>query len=178
MGNPSRVYPLVAWLSFFGCFVQLVTVSGATISFLLLCSLSFLFFVFSFFSCVVLCSPSLSPLVSACANLISLLQKIVVQLFCLCFTRVLSYGVGSLRCDGCGGGGETSLIQPLNKSNRKIFICSTKRHSTCRGPLPSAALILHWPLSLSLSCANIVALSIIYDLYFAASAPHGPVAKF
>lgn len=75
VGNPWRVYPLVARLSFFGCFVQLATVSGATISFLLLCSLSFLFCF-----AVAVCAS-----VSTCANLISLLRQIVVQLFWIRF---------------------------------------------------------------------------------------------
>jgi len=45
VGNPWRVYPLVAWLSFFGCFVQLATVSGGYdfISFIVLVILFILF---------------------------------------------------------------------------------------------------------------------------------------
>lgn len=73
----------------------------------------------------------------------------------------------------CASAEKTSLIRPSTIDHRpnriESYLYAPQNVRVRFSPsLPS----------LSLSCANIVALSIIYDLYFAASAPHGPVAKF
>jgi len=96
----------------------------------------------------------------------SLLRFQLVQIWYPCYAKLLYNYSGFTTSTSSVCHFSTSLIRietNRRESNRRIFICSTKRHSTP---------------SLSLSCANIVALSIIYDLYFPPSAPHGPVAKF